>query len=39
VHVTRNFWRDQVGRPIHDVRDAIRLARQAQGRGEWTIVS
>ena len=39
VHVTRNFWRDQLGRPIHDVRDASRLARQAQGRGEWVLVN
>jgi hypothetical protein len=39
VHTTRNFWRDQLGRPITGVRDAIRLARQAQGRGEWVLVN
>jgi hypothetical protein len=39
VHVTRNFWRDQLGRPLTRIRDAIRLARQAQGRGEWVLVN
>ncbi|RKT79211.1 hypothetical protein DFJ68_2675 [Terracoccus luteus] len=35
VHPTRGFWRDLLGHPVNRMREAIRLARQAQGFGNW----
>ena len=37
VHPTRGFWRDASGRPLKGIREAIRMARQAEGRGSWRL--
>ncbi|WP_343994091.1 hypothetical protein [Terrabacter terrae] len=34
---TKGFWRDAAGAPLRTLREAVRMARSEQGRGDWLL--